>query len=245
MVTIDGLGWAGSATIGGELGPGEAVLLSPNHPHAYRTADGAKGWEFRWAHFHPRPDWLPLLSWPEAHPGLRRASLGDEFGDVIQSLATVQEHADRMTDPFEERLAMVALEAVLVRTRRAATSSETGDPRVRKASGFVLRHLADPIGPLELAQFVGISASRLGRLFRKEFGISPRTFIENQRMTRARQLLAMTDLPIKAVAAEIGFASEFYFANRFRQAVGTSPSGYRTSARRATPESKSDSLEVP
>lgn len=229
ILTVSGRGWVG----GEPFAPGDAALLSPRHPQAYRASED--GWEIRWAHFHPRPTWAPLLAWPEARPGLRRASLKTDFGSVVESLESARVHGGRAADPYEERLAMVALESALIRIRRAADDdAPSGDRRVERAIAYALRHLGEPFGPAEMAHAAGVSASRLGALFRAEVGVSPRTFVERQRIDRARQLLAMTDLPVKAIATEVGFASEFYFANRFRQAVGMSPSACRAAARLAS-----------
>lgn len=236
IVTVSGRGWVGSAEGGADLLPGEAVLLAPNHPHAYRTAEGSETWELRWAHFHPRSDWGPILSWQDSGPGLRRTKLGAEFEPVIQALDAVRLHGLRSADVYEERLGMATLESALVRIRRAAADEEPqGDPRLRRAVAFTLRHLHEPIGPDEMAAAAALSPSRLGALFRQEIGVSPRAFLERQRIAKARQLLAMTDLPVKAIAAEVGFASEFYFANRFRQATGLSPTACRAAARRNHP----------
>lgn len=226
IVTVAGLGRVGE----GWLDPGEAALLAPHHPHVYRASE--EGWELRWAHFHPRPDWGPLLNWTETAPGLRRTKLGEEYEPVVQALETAQIHSARATDAYEERLGFAALETALVRIRRAAAVAfPAGDRRLERAIRFALRHLSEPIGPLQMADEAGLSPSRLGALFRNEIGESPRAFLERQRLIRARSLLAMTDLPVKAVAAEVGFASEFYFANRFRRLVGSSPTEYRTSSR--------------
>jgi len=233
IVTVSGRGWVGGADRGADLVPGEAVLLAPNHPHAYRTAEGSETWELRWAHFHPRSDWGPILSWNDTVPGLRRTKLGAEFEPVVQALDAVRLHGLRSADVYEERLGMATLESALVRIRRAAADEEPqGDPRLRRAVAFTLRHLHEPIGPEEMAAAAALSPSRLGALFRQEIGVSPRAFLERQRIAKARQLLAMTDLPVKAISAEVGFASEFYFANRFRHATGLSPTACRAAARR-------------
>lgn len=228
IVTEEGLGRVG----GLDLVPGEAALFPPRVPQSYRTSERTGQWCLRWSHFHPRADWAPLLALPEAASGVRHVVLGDEAEAVGAALELARIHAARAGDPYEEWLAMGALEAALVRIRRAASHAEArGDARVAAAVRFVRRHLAEPIGPHEMARAAGLSPSRLGALFRQEMSESPRAFVERLRIDRARQILAMSDLPVRAVASEVGFASEFYFANRFRAAVGLSPSAYRAASR--------------
>jgi AraC family transcriptional regulator, arabinose operon regulatory protein len=46
-------------------------------------------------------------------------------------------------------------------------------------------------------------------------------------MSRARELLDTTDLPINAVARVVGYRDPFYFARHFRAGHGMTASQYR------------------
>jgi AraC-like DNA-binding protein len=64
---------------------------------------------------------------------------------------------------------------------------------------------------------------------KKETG---RTFVQwvtDQRIIRAKALLADDTRRVKDIAFVVGFRDEAYFTRRFRQAVGTSPTEYRAS----------------
>jgi AraC family transcriptional regulator of arabinose operon len=47
------------------------------------------------------------------------------------------------------------------------------------------------------------------------------------RLDAARRLLATTDLPVQAVARQVGYADPLYFSRVFRREVGKSPTGFR------------------
>ena len=47
------------------------------------------------------------------------------------------------------------------------------------------------------------------------------------RMGRARELLQGTELPIKVIAAEVGYDDPMFFSRRFKQLTGWSPSQLR------------------
>ena len=51
----------------------------------------------------------------------------------------------------------------------------------------------------------------------------PARFVELRRIERAQALLASTSLPVGTIAEATGFASQFYFAHRFRHVTGTTP----------------------
>lgn len=62
-----------------------------------------------------------------------------------------------------------------------------------------------------LASALGITPRHLRRVFQAEFGVSPRDYVQTQRLLLAKRLLTETTLP----AAEIAFASGFPSVRRF------------------------------
>ena len=48
------------------------------------------------------------------------------------------------------------------------------------------------------------------------------------RVAQARQLLLATDMPLKAIAAQCGYAAPSRLIEAFQQETGFTPSGYRT-----------------
>lgn len=78
----------------------------------------------------------------------------------------------------------------------------------------------------ELAQGVGMSPSRLIRVFAALFGTTPHQLRTQVRLDRARELLAEGS-PVTDVCMEIGFTSLGSFSALFTRWTGRSPSGYR------------------
>jgi AraC family transcriptional regulator of arabinose operon len=70
----------------------------------------------------------------------------------------------------------------------------------------------------------------MAHLFRAQVGQTPQRFLEQQRLDRAKQLLAFTPNSIKTIAYELGFENPFYFTLRFKRYTGSSPRQYRKSA---------------
>ncbi|MCG5212627.1 AraC family transcriptional regulator [Streptosporangium sp. KLBMP 9127] len=79
----------------------------------------------------------------------------------------------------------------------------------------------------DLAGQVSLDAAYLGRLFRRHVGLSPLAFLARVRAERAATLLARTTTPIARVGAAVGWDDPTYFARRFRDLVGLTPSDYR------------------
>lgn len=79
----------------------------------------------------------------------------------------------------------------------------------------------------EAAAFVGISASHFQHLYRQYFHTSYIHDRVRAKIARARSLLKNTDLPISAIARELGYESETFFSRQFRQQMGITPTTYR------------------
>jgi len=131
--------------------------------------------------------------------------------------------------PIASDLAMLALEEALLWAKLAAFQDEwvTMDGRVRTAINRLTTHFQEPFVLERLARHCGISVSRLAHLFKDQTGISPQRFLEQHRMQIASGLLRMTDFTVTEVAAEVGYPDPFYFSNRFRRFIGSSPSHFR------------------
>lgn len=78
----------------------------------------------------------------------------------------------------------------------------------------------------DLAKQIGISEVYLRKLFLKEWGISPRQYILDLRIRKAKQLLSNTPFTVTAIAEECGFASLYHFCRTFRDRTGVTPLEY-------------------
>ncbi len=101
------------------------------------------------------------------------------------------------------------------------------DPRLARPVAGMLERPAEPVTLEELAERAGLSRSAFSERFAAAFGQSPMAFLKEVRLRRAAHLLATTDLPIKAVARSVGYASRSYFSRAFRSLYGADPTAFR------------------
>lgn len=79
----------------------------------------------------------------------------------------------------------------------------------------------------ELAALCGVSPRHLLRLYRNLAGETVTAHIQRAQVARARDMLRGTDLPLKVIAEQLGFARPGSFSGAFRRATGVSPKLYR------------------
>jgi len=83
-----------------------------------------------------------------------------------------------------------------------------------------------------IARECGLGLRTLRRRFRELGGISLHHFVVQQRLGRARGLLSDTEMPIKAVARDLGYDDVFFFTKQFKKHWGVTPGQFRRSRQR-------------
>ncbi len=92
--------------------------------------------------------------------------------------------------------------------------------------GYIRAHLGEPITIEDLARHVHYSRTYITVQFKAATGMSIMAFVEQQRMSRARELLLQGDCTVSQVAEALGYSSLQYFSRRFHKAVGCAPSRF-------------------
>lgn len=83
----------------------------------------------------------------------------------------------------------------------------------------------------EVATHFGISRRQLERLFSRYLNVSPKQYLLDMRLQRARAMMAETNLSVGEVSAACGFGSPTNFSKRFRDRFGVSPHTFSISTR--------------
>lgn len=79
------------------------------------------------------------------------------------------------------------------------------------------------------------------RTFQRRLGASGRTYkmlIDEVRLAEARRALGASNMPLKAIAFDLGFAEQASFTRAFRRWTGQSPSAYRKHLRQLSVEAR-------
>lgn len=96
---------------------------------------------------------------------------------------------------------------------------------------WALRHLDRPLDLAALARHARMSVRTFSRRFRAETGLSPGTWLVQQRVRHAMHLLESTDLTVDDVAGRAGLGTGASLRQHMRAAHGISPLAYRRTFR--------------
>lgn len=131
-----------------------------------------------------------------------------------------------------KELCPMAIQQVLLKIAAITVSShsnikEKSQLLVLKTQEYINQNFRDNIRIGDIADYLHVSLSYLQHLFRSITGESINRYILGQRISYAMKLLERTNYPIIDVAMEAGFNSQQYFAERFKDITGKTPSQFR------------------
>jgi AraC family transcriptional activator of pobA len=190
------------------VGDGQASWQS--HPLLFPFLHGIRGGLLR---LHVPPERQP--AWTNAITSIER------------------ELADRGAGHRQAALAHLTL--LLVDVARLATDvvgdlRRSNETMLAEVFDVIQRRFAEPLSLRDVAASVGVTPGYLTTVVRRRTGRTVLDWITEHRMTRARRLLAETDLPVGEIARRVGLPDPGYFTRVFRANNGVTPREWRREA---------------
>jgi AraC-like DNA-binding protein len=113
----------------------------------------------------------------------------------------------------------------------AKPTSARQDRSTRRALAFMRDHLSEPLSLTRVARIAGFAPAYLSRLLKREEGATFVRCTRQLRVSRAKEMLADTELSVERIAQLSGFGTRAYFHRAFKHAVGVTPADYRRTER--------------
>lgn len=108
---------------------------------------------------------------------------------------------------------------------------DTGTDGTAPTRAWALARLHTPLDLAVLASHARMSVRTFSRRFRAETGMSPGSWLTQQRIAHARHLLENTDLAVDTVAERAGLGTGASLRQHMRASLGVSPLAYRKTFR--------------
>ena len=134
--------------------------------------------------------------------------------DDIHTIQGVQTLHDEMVMDYTEKM-------------RRFFRNDTNSKHINACKEYIYSHIKERITIEDLADTFGVSASYLSRLFKEETGISVSTYIRQQKIEVAKNLLQFSEYSMIDIANRLSFSSQSHFIQQFRDIVGMTPKKYR------------------
>jgi len=211
--------------------PGTAFIAVMPSRHRYCLPKESPGWTFGWISvYHPYV--LERMK--------KLVSVAGPLIDVVPDgpLAAIALRLMRgaikkdYRDRFEVELALFEfLVACEQSVQKARDNSGEGEKLVKVLGTRVLASLPHALDVTTLAAEHGMSRTHFSHFFKARTGNTPAHFATEVRIAQAVRLLVQTELPLKQIAVQCGFANANYFCKVFRRCQHMSPLSYRRAFR--------------
>jgi two-component system, response regulator YesN len=134
-----------------------------------------------------------------------------------------------VTDYLLKPVNRVELSNVVIKIFNSKDKKENREvsKQFKRILQFIDDHLDQEITLGQIAEHIFLHPQYVGQLFKTELNQSFTEYLTNERMNRAKKLLATTNLKIYEVAQLSGYKSPKHFMALFKQEYGLTPKEYR------------------
>lgn len=219
--------------------PGSLLVLRPGQAHNFGREEDWDGWIVLF-----RPEFvLPI---PSAARSLKLAIdlerlpahlalLGKELLTVTRSIEQMRADA-QLEAPLDDVNALLRhqLHGLLTRLSILQGRQQAQEPvmspamqRFKRFQQPVEEHFAQWHQVAEYADRLGYAEKSLTRAETASMGVTAKAFIAARIVLEAKRLLVHTDLPVAAIAEELGFDEATNFSKFFRREVDSTPAEFR------------------
>ncbi|MEU8774204.1 AraC family transcriptional regulator [Streptomyces sp. NPDC048606] len=216
------------------LDPPHLCVITPGQVHHWQDVEGLTGQVilFNEDFLLTHPGDAAALERLAERPWLRLGGRQDALARVLEAMrheyGTLREGYAGVLNAYLHILIVLALRAC------EAPESDRPPAPARRAvdlAGAFTRLIAAPGGTersvSSVARELGVSSGHLHFLVKEATGQTPGRLMRRRQTLEAKRLLSRTDLTIRQVARDTGFADPAYFSRFFRRETGLSPGEYR------------------
>lgn len=229
-MTVDG---CGQLEYNGEthlLPPGHFFFVDCKKQQHYKTAPDAGSWHSMWVHCfgaNAKAYYDAFLT----HNNGSNIGVFHHPSRVVEIFASLLEldlsGRNQVMADFQAAALLTQLLSECVLS--SMTVEKNGDvPQViQHVRMYLLNHYREKNTLEELGVMFNINPYYLQKQFKRYVGMSPTDYQIFLRMTKAKELIRNTKMPIGEIALAVGIENLGYFTRRFKQQEGTTPQTYR------------------
>ena len=228
----------GTLEYGGEtfhLKRGDCAFVDCHKPYAHNCAETL--WRLKWVHFYgPNMGGIygkyvsrggrPVLTPPDA----------DSYENLVDGIYQIAASDANIRDMqiFEKLTSLLTLlmEQCYSQSEGAGEEKKTQKSAAKRQNLQTVKEYLDEnyhsrISLDMLAERFYINKFYLTRIFKEQFGESVTGYLQQVRITQAKQRLRFTDKSIEEIAHECGMHDANYFSRMFKKVEGVTPGEFR------------------
>lgn len=203
---------------------GHVIIIPSAIPHNYKAVNPIRFGVLQYSSRSKTLDLLfqrlvdnqkPTLHWMSPLDLQQYESL---FRSWLKMISKSLNETDQVTATWIQLLMLYVIEHSQMNHYRLSISS---------AAEYIKMGLSDSLRVDDMAKLSGLSVSQFRRTFLAAYGMSPKQYQQQCRLTEAKWLLRSTNKSIYTIAESLGFQHLHSFSAWFQKSEGHSPSVWR------------------
>ncbi len=207
---------------------GQGFMLFPQQICTY-IADSKIPWEYAWIEF----DGLRVKQTIEmAGLNINNPVYKARYKDIAQTMKEemlyIINHKD--ASPFHLIGHLYIFIDALLRSSNSTQITKGNTLRdfyIKEAISYIEQNFQNEITIEDIAKFCGLNRSYFGKIFHENIGKTPQEFLISYRMTKAAELLKLTDLQVADIGNAVGYPNQLHFSRAFKNVYGKPPRQWR------------------
>ena len=176
---------------------------------------------------HPRVRWHPERGLVAAGPGHRILMAGTGAWHML-ALALIARYASPEEAMQVARINLLDLNGASAVSYASLTrGARATDELIARCQLWAASNYRCESPVAQMASLSGLAERTFTRRFANAVGMSPLEYVHTLRLEEAKQMLEATDLPVEAIAVEVGYQDASFFGRLFRRKVTLTPAQYR------------------
>ena len=211
-----------------QIKSGQGFMVFPHQICTY-IADHEIPWEYAWLEFDglraKETIELTGINWNQP---IYKAQYKDIAETMKSEMMYIVNHKD--ASPFHLIGHLYLFIDSFVRSSTSTQVSKGNSLRdfyIKEAFSFIEQNFQNDITIEDIAASCGLNRSYFGKIFHENMGKSPQEFLISYRMTKATELLKLTNLSIADIGNAVGYPNQLHFSRAFKNVYGISPRQWR------------------
>lgn len=211
------------------LSAGSGFLIFPGQVNTY-TADGNNPWRYCWVEFDGLKCNDILASTGITYDAPIYHAINQDLREQMKNEMLAIIYNDDASSLYLIAHLYLFLD-VFVRSSFNHITLSTGklkDLYIREATTFVEQNYHHSnITIKDMAAFCNLNQNYLAKIFKETLNQTPQQFLIYYRMTKAKEMLKYTTLPVSEISRQVGYQNQLNFSRAFKKVTGISPQNWR------------------
>lgn len=215
------------------LSAGDLFLLKPNETTFYQ-ADSEDPWAYYWigiggnkADLYFALSNLGEIAYLQQDSMLSTSTIAKQ---IIQLITQAEEKEQTTGNQLEllSQAYQLLYELSVLSPNSSSHELSQAEKICQECRHTIEKHYnIDGLSISSIARKLNVNRSYLTTLFKKYYHITPKDYLLQTRMKRAKQLLESTEEPIKVISYSVGYLDPLYFSKAFKDFYSVSPTQFR------------------